>query len=220
MFHYVYQITNNINGKKYIGKHSSKTLDNNYYGSGSLIKKAIKKYGKENFSKEVIKILETSEEAYRYEENLILEKLVSKDPMYYNISMQGSGGRHGNSLSEEHKRKISLKITGRKHTDEAKRKIGDSKRGKSNWHKGQKRSDESRKKLSIAKTGVKLTEEHKKNISKVNMGDKNPNFGKMWITDKILNKKINKTDPIPDGWTKGRSFKKGYYKKCLERTPS
>lgn len=48
----VYCITNKINGKKYIGSDSNNNP--NYFGSGTYIKKAIKKYGKENFAKTII----------------------------------------------------------------------------------------------------------------------------------------------------------------------
>jgi hypothetical protein len=51
--HYVYCITNIINGRKYIGSHSGK-IDDNYMGSGVNIKLAIKKWGKENFIKDKI----------------------------------------------------------------------------------------------------------------------------------------------------------------------
>jgi len=47
MKHYVYKITNNINDKIYIGKHSSKDINrDSYLGSGIAISKAIKKYGR------------------------------------------------------------------------------------------------------------------------------------------------------------------------------
>ena len=55
--HYIYITTNNINGKKYLGqrKCQKQNIENDiYFGSGILITKALKKYGKENFSKEII----------------------------------------------------------------------------------------------------------------------------------------------------------------------
>ena len=55
MTHYVYQITNLINNKKYIGKHSGE-LNDSYLGSGENVKNAIKKYGKENFRKDILYI--------------------------------------------------------------------------------------------------------------------------------------------------------------------
>ncbi len=48
----IYKITNNINKKIYIGKDI--TCNPNYFGSGVFIKKAITKYGRENFTKEII----------------------------------------------------------------------------------------------------------------------------------------------------------------------
>jgi hypothetical protein len=48
----IYCITNLINGKKYIGSDSNNNP--NYLGSGTHIKKAIKKYGRENFTKTII----------------------------------------------------------------------------------------------------------------------------------------------------------------------
>lgn len=56
MLYYIYEIKNLINGKTYIGRscHSSQKCDKNYFGSGPLIKQAIKKYGKENFQKTIL----------------------------------------------------------------------------------------------------------------------------------------------------------------------
>lgn len=62
MDYYIYITTNKINGKKYIGQHKGKP-DDNYLGSGINLIKAIKKYGKENFFKEILCFCETREEA-------------------------------------------------------------------------------------------------------------------------------------------------------------
>lgn len=48
----IYKITNTINGKIYIGKQSNR--NKKYMGSGKWIKRAIKKYGRSNFIKEII----------------------------------------------------------------------------------------------------------------------------------------------------------------------
>ena len=49
MYGYIYETTNLINGKKYIGQHVSETFDKDYYGSGKAFLNALRKNGKENF---------------------------------------------------------------------------------------------------------------------------------------------------------------------------
>ena len=94
--HYFYKITNLLNGKYYLGVHTS-TLSpekDNYWGSGPAIKAAIKKYGKQNFKKEVLEVFNSSEDAFKYEAEHITLKEV-QDPMCYNMQLGGLGGTEG-----------------------------------------------------------------------------------------------------------------------------
>ena len=91
MKHYTYKITNNINGKYYYGVHSTDNLDDGYMGSGTLIIKAIDKYGVENFTKEILEFFDTAREAYAREAELVTRKEVD-NPMCYNIRGGGVGG--------------------------------------------------------------------------------------------------------------------------------
>lgn len=58
----IYKITNLINGKMYIGQHVTDNLDDGYMGSGLLMRRALKKYGKDNFRKEWLMFCEDQEE--------------------------------------------------------------------------------------------------------------------------------------------------------------
>lgn len=58
-YNYGYKITNTENGKFYYGIHSTDNPDDGYFGSGTAIKKAITKYGKDSFQKEVVRMFKT-----------------------------------------------------------------------------------------------------------------------------------------------------------------
>lgn len=92
MFGYIYITTNLINGKKYIGKRSKPEFDKNYIGSGKLLKRAIKKYGKENFRCEIIKWCNTENELNLSEKYYIQKYDAQRNSMFYNISSGGDWG--------------------------------------------------------------------------------------------------------------------------------
>lgn len=87
-YNYVYQITNLLDGKIYIGKHSTDNLDDGYMGSGSKIKRAQKRDGLENFSKKILKFFNSVDEALAYEAELVNKDFVKRLDTY-NTSVGG-----------------------------------------------------------------------------------------------------------------------------------
>jgi len=87
MFYLVYKITNTVNDKFYIGCHKTKVKDDGYMGSGRLIKRAIEKYGVENFKKEILAECSSSEEMFAKEKELVV---LSRNS--YNMKHGGDGG--------------------------------------------------------------------------------------------------------------------------------
>lgn len=105
----VYKTTNLINGKTYIGQDSKNNPD--YLGSGTIIKRAIKKYGKENFKKEILEICTTKQEMDEKEKFWI--KNLNSIKNGYNIS-EGGNGCLGCKQSDETKQKRREKNIGEK----------------------------------------------------------------------------------------------------------
>ena len=84
----VYKTTNLLNGKFYVGKHTKD--DPNYLGSGVILHRAIRKYGRENFKREILCECE-SEEDLDERERYWINKLDARTKGY-NIGQGGSGG--------------------------------------------------------------------------------------------------------------------------------
>lgn len=109
----VYETTNLINGKYYIGVHNLSRVD--YLGSGKLLKLAIKKYGRSNFIRETIKEFHNEKDAYDYENFIVDDKMVYNRNCY-NITIGGGipptlkGKDHpfyNKTRSKEHCKRIS-----------------------------------------------------------------------------------------------------------------
>ena len=139
---HIYKITCLLNSKVYIGL-SIKEPDEKYFGSGQLIKKAIKKYGKTNFKKEIIEYCDTLEKLCEREIYWITYYKNTLKEGCYNIASGGHSGSWKAWMSED-KLKIVL--------DNIK-KSAELKKGKySSWNKGLKYKNE---KISKALTGKK-----------------------------------------------------------------
>lgn len=148
----VYIHTNKINGKKYVGQTSQNPPEKRWGNNGSnydstpYFFSAINKYGWDNFEHEIIQTNLTLTEALSLESELIASLDTTNKDKGYNIIQYGIG------------------TIGYKHTEEAKQKMSNAKKGRPPANKGKKATDESRKKMSQAHVGKKLTEEQKKKI--------------------------------------------------------
>lgn len=106
MYGYIYETTCIPTGMKYIGMHkwSKSTLDSRYLGSGIYLKRAVKKYGRENFSCRIIEWCETRQELLEREKYHISITKAPIDEGYYNIEDGGQGGH-----SEYYKQPVTEK---------------------------------------------------------------------------------------------------------------
>ena len=197
MFYTIYKTTNIINGKYYIGKHQTKDLQDGYMGSGKLLKAAISKYGKENFHKEILHVVQTEKEMDLLEKILVVPDI----EISYNLCNGGKGGwgfinreKLNNTTYKGHLIGKTIKELHRKNKAYHIKAISKLKIGIMN------------DKFNF--TGKKHSLESKDKISKgaeKRLGNKNGSFGTCWITNGQVNKKIKKDEL--DNW-----LELGYYK--------
>lgn len=89
---FVYKTTNLVNGKIYIGQHSTNNLKDNYKGSGKLLKSAILKYGEGNFTTQIIRFSKSRAELNKLEKELIKHYNSRCLDIGYNLHHGGFGG--------------------------------------------------------------------------------------------------------------------------------
>jgi len=187
-YYIVYETRNIINNKIYVGVHKTENINDSYLGSGVILKKAIKKYGRDKFVRKLLNCFRTSDEAYKMEKHIV--NGVFKDRKdTYNVSIGGIGenycqigennGMFGKKHSKETIKKLSKLKIGKKRTDESKKKQSKSIQGENHWNYGKKHSDITNKKNSDSqkseksfKFGKPLSYETKNKISKANKGKK------------------------------------------------
>jgi hypothetical protein len=215
MLFLIYRTTNKLNGKFYIGKHQTDNLNDGYLGSGKLLKRAIQKYGKENFIREILHIFETEEEMNQKEKELVV---LGKNS--YNLCEGGKGGfsyinreiytterrlehnrkyqKHGTQACRE--KKVGINNPKYKFIRKQWSKLGGIAGGKIGFL-GKTHTNETKQKISEANIG--------KHIGKLN-----PNYNKCWIYDTNNQNKlidINElTNYLSLGWKKGRKIGRGY----------
>ena len=203
-YHYIYKTTNILTGKYYIGMHSTDNLEDSYIGSGKRLWYSVKKYGKENHKVEILEFLPNRSSLIGREKELVNEDLL-KETLCMNLILGGQGG----FISDEQQKNRSIaagKASAKKRKNDNvlndKLKEIASNTMKKNHKEGKIRYD--------TFTGKKQREETKKVMSKIrstqSKGSGNSQYGTCWITNGKENKKIKKTDILPENWRYGRKI--------------
>lgn len=151
----IYQISNSVNRKRYIGsavnlkqrwrEHVS-SLRHGYHSNAHL-QAAFNKYGEESFGFSVLEEVKT-------------EMLIAREQHYLDTMKP-----------EYNLAPVAGSTLGYRHTDKARRKISDGSKGRCH-------SEETRRKLSKIHKGKSLTEEHRAKLSAAKVGERHPNYGK------------------------------------------
>jgi len=206
-YHFIYKTTNNLSGRYYIGMHSTNNLDDGYLGSGNRIILAIRKHGKENFTREILEFYDSRFELKKKEEEILtLDEIAKKDCMNlvvggggfmmddYHYKCSKTGGKafkqklkENEEFREKHKKIVSFNM-------------------KDNHKKGKIKYDTFRDKQHTDET-KRLMSEKKRNTG---CGEENSQYGTCWIQKNGENKKIKKEDLKffeVKGWIKGRKLK-------------
>lgn len=187
----IYRVTNNINGRTYIGQHKYSNEKNpmgRYRGGGSLLRRAYDKYGIENFSIEVLyKRIRDRETSDSMEIWMIAKERKENKNGCYNIAEGGYGGF------------VTCWNRGKKgcFSVEARRKMSEAHKGKPAWNKGNRYSTGKRWKAS-EETKKKLSDSHKGQIA----WNKGKKLGH-WYNNGI---KSVVAEECPDGFTPGRLY--------------
>lgn len=187
----VYKTTNIVTNKFYYGVHSTDNLDDGYMGSGSVLKKSIKKYGKENFTKEIIADYPTRKEASNHEASIVTLDLIELKECY-NLKT-GGDNEYTHYQSVETRAKISERT-----------------KGVNNPMYGRLQSNATRELIRLSRVGKysgesspnygkQLTEETKSKIgirNKLRYSNKenHPNYGKSLSEEVRL--KIKESNPL------------------------
>lgn len=170
MKHYIYLTTNLITNEKYIGKHYGE-LDDDYLGSGIILQRAILKYGKTNFKKEILHISHDAQDNNFQEKKYIKKYNAVADNTFYNITEGGDGGDIFHLLPVEQQEKIRKEARIRSI-------------GKNNPMYGKKHSEKTKQLISLKRRTGEIdlsymqTKEYKQKMSLAVKGEKNGMYGK------------------------------------------
>jgi group I intron endonuclease len=130
MNYFIYITTNKVNNKKYVGlcKSNKKNVDT-YLGSGKLLNKAIKKYGVDNFYRNIIEYHENLDDAIQAEKTFILENGCHISDDWYNIAISfTTQGFKGKKQTEKHKFAMQKLLTNIPRKEKSKKKQSETRK--------------------------------------------------------------------------------------------
>lgn len=158
MYYLIYKTTNQLNGKYYVGAHRTKNKNDSYLGSGVALKRAIEKYGRENFKREILEECESEDIMFKRESEIV--NAILEDTDSYNMTRGGKGGFNhidntGNSNPMKDPRvaaRCGESNSRRKRDDPEYRKIAiDNLVKASNSNRGRKRPEHAERMKKIAR---------------------------------------------------------------------
>lgn len=207
-YYFIYQTTNKINGKIYIGKHETYNLEDGYIGSGKLLWEAIKKYGIENFERKILFFCENSDELKAKEKEIINEEfIVRKDT--YNIKIGGDGG-----WDYVHKKATHDSLS--KNAKKAWNKIKENPEKFNNFKLQISKTLKEKQAAGLFQNGFVGKQHKKETIKRIKeskrknpqCGEKNSVYGTHWWKnlEGTESKMIKEGDPVPEGWIRGKLY--------------
>ena len=170
--HIIYETLCLVNLKIYVGQHNTLANDG-YLGSGTILEKAIKKYGKENFQRTTIEFCTSAN--VNEKETFWIDKLSATDKnIGYNITKGGEGRSDCQGKNNP--------------------MYGVHRFGKDNPFYGKKHSDKSKQVIKEKRKLQKFSLEIRMKMSESRQGQNNSNYGNHWNDlqkekSRILNRK-------------------------------
>lgn len=209
MKYYLYKITNLVNERIYVGVHKTTNENDGYMGSGKILKAAIRKYGIENFKKDVLEEFDTAAAMFAREAEIVNQAFVDR-PDVYNIKCGGQGGfdhiNNNVALRQAKNKKARAKATETMMklygtTSHPNARPVNSSRFKQMHANGQMTYDNFKGRHHTSETKLKISAANKRR-----RGPGTSQFGTFWITDGTSNAKCR--GDIPEGWYRGRRMSK------------
>lgn len=176
MFHTLYETLDCDNGFPYVGAHSTNDPYDDYLGSGYILKRAIKKKGRDNFVKFIIGVFPTREALMEAEKAIVTPEFVKRRDNY-NTAQGGRAPMLGITMSLE--------------SSEKKRRA----------MRGHIKSPETRAKLRAANLGKTLTPEHRAKLSESHKGHKPSAETRVKMSKRMMGNTYGKGN-VP--WNKGK----------------